>query len=142
MRLTREKHLSYMVKLAPLLLLAVVLQSYLYSQFFPQDLARDIGIFLSVGVALILLGFLSYDHFHQVLLAENTIEVSIHPLRYQESILYRSIVAYEVISNRYGFSQVKLELKNGEKIVLRHLDDGEKLIQWIVQKQQGQSPLL
>lgn len=137
MQITREKHVNYMVKLAPYLMVAIVIQSYLYSRFFPGPVAQDIGIFLATGVAMILAGFYAYDHFHQVQLKENYLEISIRPLKYQEEILYRNIESYEIMPTRNGFSNVKLILRDGHAVKIYYLDDAENFIQWIKQKQQA-----
>lgn len=135
MDITREKHLSYMVKLAPYLMVAILIQSYLYSRFFPKLMAQDISLFLSVGVAMIMLGFYAYDHFHRVELRDNYLAISIKPLRYQEEILYRNIVAYEIMPTRHGFSNVKLILKDGYAVKIHYVDDAERFIQLIKKKQ-------
>jgi hypothetical protein len=135
MQLTREKHIQYMVKLAPYLLVAVIIQGYLYFHFFPRNLAHDITVFLSIGVAFILAGFCAYDHFHQVILRENYLEIAVRPLKYQEEILYRNIQAYEIIPTRHGFSSVKLFLKDGHAVKIYYLDDAEKFIHIIKKKQ-------
>lgn len=135
MKMTREKHLGYMVKMAPFLLAAVVIQSFLYSHFFEPALARDIGIFLAVGTSMILAAFYAHDHFHQVLLKENYLEIQVRPLKYQEEILYRNIVSYEVVHHKSGFSNVKLHLKHGEPVKIYYLDNADEFIHTIKKKQ-------
>ncbi len=135
MQMTREKHLQYMVKLVPYLIGAIVLQSYLYFQFFPRDLAHDITVFLSIGVAIILAGFCAHDHFHQVTIRENYLEIAVRPLKYQEEILYRNITAYEIIPTKHGFSSVKLFLRDGNAVKIHYLDDADRFIHIIKKKQ-------
>lgn len=135
MQITREKHLQYMVKLIPYLIAAIVVQSYVYFHMFPQHLAQDITVFLGVGVALILLGFGAHDHFHQVKMKENYLEISVKPLKYQEEILYRNITAYEIIPTKHGFASVRLILKDGNAVKIYYLDDAENFIQKIKSKQ-------
>lgn len=126
-----------MIKLAPYLMVAIVIQTYIYSRFFPGPMAQDIGVFLAVGVALILVGFYAYDHFHQVQLKENYLEIRVRPLQYQEEILYRNITAYEIIPTRHGFSNVKLHLREGHAVKIYYLDDAERFVQWIERKQKS-----
>lgn len=135
MKMTREKHLEYMVKMAPFLFFAVVIQIFVYAQFFEPVLIQEIGIFLSVGSALILAAFYAHDHFHQVLLKENFLEIRISPLNYQEEILYRNITSYEVTHHKSGFSNVKLHLRDGAPVRLYYLDDAEGFIHAIKKKQ-------
>lgn len=135
MQITREKHLQYMVRLVPYLIAAIALQGYLYFHFFPQSLAHDITIFLSIGVALILGSFCAHDHFHQVTIRENYLEIAVRPLKYQEEILYRNITAYEIVPTKHGFSSVKLFLKDGNAVKIYYVDDAERFINIIKKKQ-------
>jgi hypothetical protein len=135
MKMTREKHLDYMVKMAPFLLAAVVIQSYIYSRFFEPALARDIGILLAIGTSLILGAFYAHDHFHQVLLKDNYLHIQVKPLKYQEEILYRNITGYQVKNSRHGYGNVTLHLKEGHSVNIYYLDDVEGFIQTIKKKQ-------
>jgi len=135
MKMTREKHLEYIVRMAPLLIIAVALQVYVYAQFFEPVEAREIGIFLAIGTALILGSFYAYDHFHQVLFKENYLQIQVKPLKYQTEILYRNIVGYEITHHPSGFSNVKLLLKHGEPVKLYYLDNGDDFIHAIKKKQ-------
>lgn len=135
MKMTREKHLDYMVKMAPFLFFAVVIQIFVYAQFFEPILARDISIFLSVGTALILAAFYAHDHFHQVLFQPNYLEIRVNPLKYREEILYRNIIGYEITHHPRGFSNVKLLIKNGDPVKLYYIDNGEDFIHTLKKKQ-------
>lgn len=135
MKMTREKHLEYMVKMAPFLFFAVVIQIFAYAQFFEPVMARDIGIFLSVGTALILAAFYAHDHFHQVLFQPNFLEVKVGPLKYREEILYRHITGYEITNHPGGFSNIKLLKKDGSSIRLYYIDNGEEFIHTLKKKQ-------
>ena len=137
MQISREKHLQYMVKLVPYLVGAIAVQSYLYFQFFPRDLAQDITIFLTIGVALILAFFMAHNHFHQVEFKENFLEIRIKPLKYQEEILYRNIISYEITPTRHGFATVKLVTKDGKAIQIFYMDDAERFVHGIKKKQAG-----
>jgi hypothetical protein len=135
MKMTREKHLDYMVKMAPFLFFAVVIQIFVYAQFFEPVLIREIGIFLSVGSALILAGFYAHDYFHQVLFQPNYLEIRVSPLRYREEILYRNITGYELKNSKHGFGNVTLHLKEGHKVNIYYLDDTEGFVHQIKRKQ-------
>lgn len=135
MKITREKHSLYMSRLAPLLFLAVVIQSYLYFKFFPAHLAQDITVFLGVGVALILAFFMAHNHFHQVEFRPNYLEIRIPPLKYKEEILYAHIVDMEVKRTRFGFGNVKLYLKDEDVMKIFYVDNAEGFVQMIREKQ-------
>ena len=135
MKMTREKHLDYMVKMAPFLFLAVVAQIFIYAHFFEPILAKEISIFLSVGTSLILGAFYAHDHFHQVLLQPNYLEIQVKPFKYREEILYRNIVGYEITRHPKGFSNIKLMVKNGAPIRLYYVDDGDEFIHTLKKKQ-------
>lgn len=135
MEITREKHQQYMVKLTPVLIAAIVIQSIIYYHFFPHDLAHDITIFLATGLTLILLFFTAHNHFHQVNLKENYLEIKISPLKYQEEILYRNITSYEIIPSRNGSSNVRLHVRDGRNFMIFYMDDAESFISQLKKKQ-------
>lgn len=137
MQISREKHLQYMVKLVPFLIGAIALQSFVYYRYFPSHLAQDITIFLTIGMALILAFFMAHNHFHQVEFKENFLEIRIKPFKYQEEILYRNIISYEITPTRHGFATVKLTTKDGQAIKIFYMDDAENFIHGIKKKQAG-----
>lgn len=127
MEITREKHLDYMVRLMPILLLAYLAQILLYLKFAPRQLAIDISVFLAVGLVLIALAFALYDHFHTVLLHRNHLEIKFPIFKYHEEILYQNIQSIEIKATRHAYYNVKLYLRDGQELRLYYLDDVQEL---------------
>ena len=127
MEITREKHMNYLTRLMPVLLLAYIVQSYLYMQWAPKDLAIDVSIFVGVGICLIALCFALYDHFHKVELHRHHLVIGINLLKYREEILYRNIQEVEVEVSKHAFYNVTLTLRDGTIHKIYYLDDVQDL---------------
>jgi hypothetical protein len=134
MKLTRDNHHRYMGKLAPLLLLALVVQCILYQRFVPQEMANDVSIFVGVGICLILIGGYIHNEYHRVHLRENYLELKFDLLNYHQEILYRNIVEIDVDSKRHGYSNVKLTLKDGTTHRILYIDQGDVLYKTVLEK--------
>ncbi|MES2525813.1 MAG: hypothetical protein V4598_01950 [Bdellovibrionota bacterium] len=134
MKVTRENHAHYMGRLAPLLLVAYVAQTWCYYRFLSPALAHDISIFLGVGLILIAMAFLIHDFCYVATLHDNHIEFKLHPFTYQDDILFRDIEAVEVVSTRFPFSHLKLTTDEGKNIWLYNVDDAHKISEVIKNK--------
>ncbi|HXH30292.1 MAG TPA: hypothetical protein VNJ01_05745 [Bacteriovoracaceae bacterium] len=134
MNVTRENHLKYMTKMTPLLILAYVIQSLVYRQFIPGDLATDFTIFLGVGLVLIIICFQYYDQNHKVILKENFLEVRFDILKMHQEVLYQNIDEVEVKRSRHSFAHVTLHLRDGSSVKLHHIDSPELIQQAIARK--------
>lgn len=127
MQITRVKHMSHLVRLMPLLILAIVAQGYLYTQWRPVEMALDVSIFMAIGVAFMAAGFGLYDQFHQVYLYRKHMLVKFDLIGYCEEILYQEIQDIEVEVTRYGYYNVTLYLTDGSTCKLPYLDDVQEL---------------
>lgn len=134
MEITREKHLQYMTKMTPILVAALAFQSVVYFHFFPA-LAQDVTIFLSVGLILIIGFFNLHNHFHQVTLKENYVQIKIKPLKYQEDIVYRNITKFDLIPSKHGFSNLRLHVRDGRSFMLFYVDEADKIVSKLKEKQ-------
>lgn len=131
MRITREKHMAYIVKLMPFLLIALVAQCYVYMQWAPYDIALDISIFTGIGLVLTAAGFALYDHFHKVQLHRNHLVVKFALMNYEEEILYRNIQELDVEVTKQAYYNVRLTMKDGSSCKLYYLDDVQDLKSFI-----------
>ncbi len=134
MKVTRENHAQYMGRLAPILLLAYVAQTWCYYRFLSPALAYDISIFLGIGIILIAAAFLIHDHCYVATLHENHIELKLNPFPYQDEILFRDIENVEVVKTRFTFSHLKLTTDEGKNIWLYNVDDAQKISEAIKNK--------
>jgi hypothetical protein len=125
MKVTREKHFNYMLKLAPALGLAYVLQTWLYLQYVPEDQAIEVLKLIGILLALMIAGFIFYDRFHEITLHPNSIEISFPPMDYHEEFSFRDIEAVEVRTNFFSLSDVVIHLYDGTSVKLRHVDQAE-----------------
>ncbi len=91
MNLTRENHMNYMTKVTPFLILACVIQSFIYPRFVPGTNSLEIALFLFIGIVLIVGAFSLYDWLHRVTVYRNFMTVSFSPFSYHEEILYQDI---------------------------------------------------
>lgn len=121
MKLTRDKHLSYLVSLMPWLILALGLQCYAYLQWAPREIAIDVTIFMGIGLILATGLFAGYDQFHQIQLHRHHMHIKF--LDIDEEILYRNIQFIDIEESRHGFYNVLLTLKDGTEYKLWYLDD-------------------
>lgn len=115
--------MSHLVRLMPLLILAIIAQYYLYTQWTPIELALDVSLFMGIGIALIAGGFGLYDQFHQVHLYRNHLEVKFNLMGYHEEILYRDIEDIDIQVTKHAYYNVTLYLWDGSTCKLRYLDD-------------------
>lgn len=134
MKVTRENHAHYMGRLAPLLLVAYVAQTWCYYRYLSPALAHDISIFLGVGLILIATAFLIHDFCYVATLHDNHIEFKLHPFSYQDDILFRDIEEVQVVSTRFPFSHLKLTTDEGKNIWLYNVDDAHKISEVIKNK--------
>lgn len=128
MKITRENHAHYMGKLAPLLLVAYVAQTWCYYRYLSPALAHDISIFLGIGLILIAAAFLIHDYCYVATLHANHIEFRLHPFPYEDEVLYSEIESCEVVATRFPFSHVKLTTDEGKNIWLYNVDEPEKIV--------------
>lgn len=131
MQITRYHHLRYIAKITPFLLLLYVIQVYLYRRFAPPHMASDIGLFLGVGLALIILCFSFYDQHHKVIFRENYLEIRFDLLGMKEEILYRNIVQSEITKKKDFYGHIILHLLDGSTFRLYYVDSPEFIIDMI-----------
>lgn len=131
MEITRNNHLSYMTKLTPLLVLAVIIQVLLYRQFAPPELASEVTYFLATTLVLLILGYNAHHSFHKVKLHPNYLEIRMSPLKYQEEILYQNIHEVTFEESRHAFGKLTLTLNCGKKCRIYYVDDVKKISQQI-----------
>lgn len=128
MKITREKHMAHLVRLMPILLLAVGVQYYFYTWWAPTQIVVDVTIFMTIGLGLIALGFAFYDHFHTVQLHRHYLAVTFSPIQYHEEILYRNIEGVDVETTKHSYHNVTLYLRDGSTCKLWYLDEIETLM--------------
>ncbi len=131
MKITRENHAHYMGRLAPLLLVAYVAQTWCYYHYLSPTLAHDISIFLGAGLILIAAAFLIHDFCYTATVHANHIQFKLHPFPYNEEILLSDIHEVEVISTRFPFSHLKLTTDAGKNIWLYNVDEAHKVAEKI-----------
>lgn len=131
MKVTRENHAHYMGRLAPVLLVGYVAQTWCYYRFLSPALAYDISVFLGIGLILIAMAFLIHDFCYVATLKDNYIQFKLHPFPYEDEILYRDIEEVEVVSTRFPFSHLKLTTDEGKTIWLYNVDDAQKVAETI-----------
>lgn len=131
MKVTRENHAHYMGRLAPLLLVAYVAQTWCYYKYLSPALAYDIAVFLGIGLILVVAAFLIHDFCYVATLHDNHIEFRLHPFPYEDEILYRDIEEVEVVSTRFPFSHLKLTTDEGKNIWLYNIDEAHKVAEKI-----------
>lgn len=123
MKITREKHATYILKAAAILALAYFIQSYLYLNFGPQELAREIVASLGFSLVCLIGAFLFHDKFHEIKLHANHLEIKFSPLKLHRELFYRNIQNIHVKKSRRDFADVVIELRDGSTISLHHVDD-------------------
>lgn len=116
-----------MGKLAPILLIAYVAQTWGYYRYLSPSLAHDISVFLGVGLILIAAAFLIHDFCYVATLYRHHIEFRLHPFSHKDEILYSDIESCEVIPTRFPFSHVKLTTDQGKNIWLYNVDGPHKI---------------
>lgn len=125
MKVTREKHFNYMLKLAPILGLAYIFQTWLYLHYAPEGQAIDVMRLVGILLALLIAGFLFYDRFHEITLHSNSIEISFPPMDYHEEFTLREIQDVEIRTNIFSLSDVIIHLYDDTSLRLRHVDQAE-----------------
>ena len=134
MTITRENHHRYMTRLAPLLVLLLVIQTWLYQRFVPQEMATDVSLFVGVGLVLMLVAFHVHNEYHRVHLRENYLELKFDLLNYHQEILYRKICEIDVQNTKHGYSNVRLTLKDGSTHRIFYIDQGDVLYKTVLEK--------
>lgn len=134
MTLTRDHHHRYMTRMAPLLVVGLIVQCLIYQRFVPMGMATDVSIFVGVGLCLMLAGFCIHNEFHRVQLRENYLELNFSMLNYHQEILYRNITEIDLESTKHGYSNVRLTLKDGSTHRIYYIDQGEILYKTVLEK--------
>lgn len=138
MQITREQHLRYMTKITPLLLVLYLIQYYLYQNYAPTHLRGEVGPFLGVGLALIVLGYHFYDVHHKVIFHKNYLQIRFDLLKINEEILYRKIDYVELRKKSESFGHLIIFTNDGQVFHLRHIDNPETIRDYLEQKLIGQ----
>jgi hypothetical protein len=133
LKITRECHFNYIVKLVPVLIVLFLLQAWLFMKFAPSTHTNEVIASLGLGLIALIGGFMTYDRYYQIKLHTNFLEVKFSPIKMHEEFLYQRIERVELKQNRFGFSDVILEMKDGKVLKLRHVDDGD-VIKNIIEK--------
>lgn len=131
MKITRENHAHYMGRLAPLLLIAYVSQTWCYYKYLSPALAYDISVFLGIGLILIAAAFLIHDFCYVATLHDNYLQLKLVPFPYEDEILLRDIEEVTVVPTRFSFSHLKLTTDEGKNIWLYNVDNAQKLAETI-----------
>jgi hypothetical protein len=123
MNITREQHVSYLAKISPLIGITYLIQAQLYLHYLPSELTREIVASIGLCLIFLILGFLAHDRFHKISLHTNHREIKFAPLKLHRELLYRNIQSVKVKKEGKAFSDVIIELKDGEIIKLHHIDN-------------------
>ena len=103
-------------------------------KFVPSVHTNEVLVSMGLGLIVLVAAFMVYDHYYQIKLHPNFLEVKFSPIQMHEEFLYRSIESVEVKENRFGFSDVILEMKDGKVLKLRHVDNGAVIKNIIIEK--------
>lgn len=131
MLITRRHHLRYMAKLTPVMIIAYVLQVLFYRTMAGPELVQEIATFLGAGLMILVSGFCFYDHYHQIQLKPNFIELSFSPLKIKHEILYSKIMEVKIRPTRFGYGDLEILKTDGHSFKLLHVDDNEGVASFI-----------
>jgi hypothetical protein len=134
---TRENHLKYINKLTPYLVISYALQSYLYLQWAPKDLASEVIVFLGAALTLLIGGFIFFGQHHKIIFHQHHLEVRFDLLGYQQELLYRDIQWIEVARSAHGFATLILTSKDHAVIKLFYVDQPLSIKSFLEQKRSG-----
>lgn len=127
MKITREKHQRYINRLTPALMILIAFQAYLYSVYAPGPHVQEVTYFLLGGLLFLVGSFCVYDHFHQITLHGNHLEIKFSLLDLNEEILYGQIQEVKIREHRFAFADVDLVLRDGRIQRLRHVDNAHQV---------------
>jgi hypothetical protein len=138
MNITRENHLRYMARLAPFLVVGLVIQTYLYRLFVPQEMATDVSIFVGALLSLMLIGFYVYNEFHKVKVHANYLELRFDLLGHHQEIIFKNIIEADIDKSRHGYANLKFTMKDGSTHRILYIDQGSELYETILSRTQIQ----
>lgn len=138
-KISREKHLDHMVKVAPIIVGIYALQCFFIMKMGPQEFAVNGIMFLGACLASMIIGFITYDMTHAVNFYETHLEAEIKWLKYSQKISYYEIEQIEVSDPGQSFSTFCLTLKDGKKHTFYFVDDADKIKTWLEEKHSQKS---
>lgn len=124
-KVTREKHFNYMLKISPLLGSLYMVQALICLRYLPEAQTIDVLKLVGILLALMIAGFIFYDRFHEITLHPNSIEISFPPFDYHEEFSFREIQKVDIHTNRFSLSDVIIYFYDETSVRLRHVDQAE-----------------
>ena len=134
MKITRENHANFMIKVMPLLTIAYFIQAYFYLKYAPQPLAQDVVGCLGLALIGIFVYYSVYNRFHEVVLHSTYFEIRFAPLSIHQETLYREIVDVEIEDGKKSYHHVKIHLRSGEVLKLAHVDDAHTVRKYLLER--------
>ena len=134
MTITRDNHHRYMTKLAPLMVVALIIQTLIYQRFVPQEMATDVSIFVGAGLIMMLVAFYVHNEYHRVHIRENYLELKFDLLNYHQEILYRNISEIDMDKTKHGYSNIRITLKDGSIHRIFYIDQGDVLYKTVLER--------
>lgn len=134
MKLTRDHHLNYVLKITPYLILAFAIQAYLYLKIAPGPITYEVIYLLATGLIFLIVTFATeifetHADFHR-----NHMEIKHKLLRTKEEFLYRDIRWVEIKPTRHAFSHLIFTLHDGRQFKLKNVDMAYELKKLIEKK--------
>lgn len=136
LKLTRERHLDHMVRMAPLICMGFLIQSYLITQMDSTPSGKNMIIILAVALCLLITGLLCYDIGHQVELFEDHLQIKVKYLKMDRRIDFTDILSAEHADKESHFGSVTLTLFSGEKLIFYFIDSDCRIKEWLEQNTQ------
>lgn len=130
--ITREKHLDHMVKVVPFIVLCYAVQCFVIFKMSPTEFSTVSLSILGGVLALMIIGFISYDLKHKVELRDQELEITF--LGKKTVISYDDIWTMTISEPGQSFSSLVLKTKNG-KFTFYFIDQAEKIKSSIEERQ-------
>lgn len=111
-KLTREKHLDHMVKVVPFIVMCYAIQSFIILRISPTDFSGFTLSLLGGFIALMIVGFITYDLKHQVIFHDKV--MSCHFFHAHHTIRYEDIYEVEVKEPGESFATLTLKTSQGK----------------------------
>lgn len=129
--LTRERHLDHMVRVVPFIVFCYAIQCYAITKLGPSEISTLSVMVLGGFLALMILGFITYDLRHQVFFDEHALHSQF--LTFKHTIRYEDILCVEVSEPKQSFASLTIKTKSGKQTYF-FIDEADKVKEWLEAK--------
>lgn len=124
-KIERSNHLTHLVNVAPLIVIAYGIQCWLIATFFPDQKLSHFAMPLALSLVIMMAALVIYDTYGKFNMYESYMHLSFGPL--SKTVYYKDIEDVEVLDPNASFTNIIIRMKDKKYKLVYFVDDAVEI---------------